>query len=136
MREPTRDEVRFAGITSVCYNMLALVATKMPKESGLLHQKAKRQLNNLLSTIVPLIKKVKSKEIILEAEKINGYTIDIEDIHQDNLMHVSMLQDFTEVMLEGNVEKSYALALLLQNIKDGKTLYTQEELDFELNKEK
>ena len=91
-------------------------------------------VNGLLDTVVPLIKLTRSDRVISEVVKNRGVDIDIEDLDEDAKTHSDAFNSFIEIIMSGKPTQIYNTCLMLDNIKNNKKLYTEEEVRILLEK--
>lgn len=129
----TNREIRISGVVLICYYILQRVCNEIILESGLYHKKTKSIVNNLLSTIIPLINLTRSKEIIKEVEIANGEKFDMDNLDEDVKTQLLCFQDFGDIIMKGNPLQLHALNIALENINNNKLLYTENELQYKLD---
>lgn len=120
--------IRIAGVVGVTHHILLKCCNEFKLESGLYHHKTKKIVNNLLDTIIPLIKLTRADKTILEARK-EGFVMDLEDVNEDVSTRMQCIEDFSDVLMSGDVNRVFNLLMALDNIKNNKRLYTEEEVN-------
>lgn len=130
----TDEQIKISGSISVAYRILYAACKKIPIETNLYQKKVKQLTNNLLDTIVPIIKLTRSEKLIVAIEKEDGISIDREDLSEDDRIRLKCVDDFISIVMNSNQMQTYNLSVALENIKLGRSLYTENELNYHLNK--
>lgn len=82
----------------------------------------------------------KLKKLFVPAEKVAeinnelGYELESESIESDLNTEQSLFTDFIFTYLNSDTSQIYNLALIMENLKEGKKVYTEQEVEDVVNK--
>lgn len=121
--------IRSLGVALLCSHLLKEVCENVKGESEIYHHRTKKQLNNLLSTVDSAINKAYNVSTIKKASEFVGRELEYETVEDEIITNSEIIKLVGEVLLTLDPIKIYDVHLLLSNIKEGKKIYTQSEVD-------
>lgn len=121
------NRIKVLGLILVVEYVLESCCKHLKTDTGLYQRKVKSLVNQLHSTLIPILKSSISLKTVEEATKITGREIDIEEISEDISVQGQILEMMTEILLEANINKIHQTHLLLSNIIENKRVYTESE---------
>lgn len=108
------------GLIIIAYHILDKCCNYIKEDDLLFQQKVKNTTNNLLKFITPVINKHNQFAIQDGSE---------EEISEQIQVRTECVELLNEIFLEKHVTV-YDMRMILSNIKQGKRVYTQEELEY------
>lgn len=127
--------LRSMGVGLLCSHLLKEVCENVKQESEIYHHRTKKQLNNLLETVDAAIAKAYNVQTIKRASKYLNKELESEVVEDEIVTNANIIKLVSEILMTLDPIKIYDTHLLLENIKDGKKIYTQSEVNNLLEKQ-
>lgn len=120
--------IRSMGVSLICNFLLNKCCKEISTESAIYHQKLKRLSNQVIDLTQSTINKSRSLQTIQNASNLLQKDLDLEDIDDEIESNAAILELIWDIMLQTTPSKIFDLRMLLENVKNNRRLYTEEEM--------
>lgn len=121
--------IRSMGVALLCSHLLKKVCENVKYDSEIYHLRTKKILNNLLETVDMALSKAYNVQTIKRASQYLNRELEGEIVEDEIVTNAEIIELIAEILMDMDQRQVYDAHLLLKNIKQGKRLYTEEELN-------
>lgn len=126
--------IKATGLILICQYLVKACCITLNKETGVFQKRLKSDIDRLIKNSQFVIKSAKSLENVQAVSKILQKELEM-DMVQDNIStECQIFRDIFEIYFTLSPNEVYDLALLLDNFKNKKSLFTEEEVKHAIQK--